>query len=54
MKKKDFPVTVININKHGEVFDPKNYVVKRAENPELYKFLEDFVRKQRSKNDGRD
>ena len=36
------PYTVINLNKRGEVFDPAGYIVRREDNPELYKFLERY------------
>ena len=39
MSKPAKPYTVTNINKRGEVFDPRTYFVSRAENPELYAFL---------------
>lgn len=44
------PYTVININKKGEVFNPAEYIVRRAENPELYKFLEDVSNEKNKAN----
>lgn len=38
--KKHEPARVINVNKNGEIFDPASYVVRRADNPALYQFLE--------------
>lgn len=38
--KKQQPARVVNVNKDGEIFDPASYVVRRADNPALYEFLE--------------
>lgn len=42
MRKDPIKPRVVNVNRRGEVIDPATYVIRRADCPELYKFLEEI------------
>lgn len=51
-RKNTAPAKVTNINKNGELFNPAEYTVRRADAPGLYAFLDQVVpvRKKENRN----